>query len=163
MRTSGSSSFAGACRSRSHRGPAPAEGRWLGDHRTACATAGVLASRAIPLERGEALERARRCRLVVFGMEVGGRWVPEAATFIRLLAKARAQRRCLPLSGLLPVLRWSGVLAVAAQRAFAASLFELPLGGECSAGGPEPALHELLADAHWQATPAHSRLPMRAV
>ena len=38
---------------------------------------------------------------------------------------------------------------------------QLPPGGECSAGGPEPALHELLADARWQATPASSRLPMR--
>ena len=55
----------------------------------------------------------------------------------------------------------SGILAVAAQRAFAASLLELPPGGECSAGGPEPALHELLADAQLQATPASSRLPMR--
>ena len=29
--------------------------------------------------------------------------------------------------------------------------------GECRVGGPEPALHELLADARWQA-PANSRL-----
>ena len=32
------------------------------------------------------LERARRCRLVVFGVEVGGRWSREAAQFVRLLA-----------------------------------------------------------------------------
>ena len=32
------------------------------------------------------LARARRCRLVVFGIEVGARWAPEAATFVRLLA-----------------------------------------------------------------------------
>ena len=224
----------------------------LGDHRAACATAGVLASRAIPLERALArvcreagarvarnvrladmnldvpvqdarrievvcnglplwhgeqlavdatlvsplgrdgqpranadahpgivvaqatrrkqrqtypeLERARRCRLVVFGLEVGGRWAPEAATFIRLLARARAAEVPTSLRAAARaawVVRWSGILAVAAQRAFAASLLELPPGGECSAGGPEPALHELLADARWQATPASSRLPMR--
>ena len=110
------------------------------------------------------LERARRCRLVVFGLEVGGRWAPEAATFIRLLARARAAEVPTSLRAAARaawVVRWRGILAVAAQRAFAASLLELPPGGECSAGGPEPALHELLADARWQATPASSRLPMR--
>ena len=32
-----------------------------------------------------------RARLVVLAMEVGGRWSPEALTFIRLLAKAKAR------------------------------------------------------------------------
>ena len=50
-------------------------------------------------------------------------------------------------------LRWSGILAAAAQRAFAASFLELPPGHEGSAGGPDPPLHELLADARWQVTP----------
>ena len=36
------------------------------------------------------LEGARRCRLVVFGVEIGGRWSREAAQFVRLLARARA-------------------------------------------------------------------------
>ena len=36
------------------------------------------------------LLRARRCRLVVFGLETGGRWSQEAVTFLRLLAQARA-------------------------------------------------------------------------
>ena len=38
-------------------------------------------------------QRARRCRLAVFGIAVGGRWASEtatSATFIRLLASARA-------------------------------------------------------------------------
>ena len=47
------------------------------------------------------------------------------------------------------VLRWSGILAVADQRALAASLLHLPLAHECSGGGAEPALHELLADVRW--------------
>ena len=41
-------------------------------------------------------ERASRCRLVVLGIEVGGRWSAETANFVRLLARARA-RTALPL------------------------------------------------------------------
>ena len=37
------------------------------------------------------LTRATRCRLVVLGLEVGGRWSSEAATFVRLLARAKAR------------------------------------------------------------------------
>ena len=36
------------------------------------------------------LERACRCRLVVVGVEVGGRFGAEAANWLRLLAKHRA-------------------------------------------------------------------------
>ena len=38
------------------------------------------------------LRQARRCRLVVFGVEVGGR-VSRSMTFLRLLARARARQR----------------------------------------------------------------------
>ena len=38
--------------------------------------------------------RASRCRLVVLGIEVGGRWSAEAANFVRLLA--RASTHCPP-------------------------------------------------------------------
>ena len=44
-------------------------------------------------------------------------------------------------------------MAVEGERAFAASLFEHPPGHESRAGGPDPPLHELLADARWQETP----------
>ena len=37
------------------------------------------------------LLRSRRCRLVVLGMEVGGRWSEEALRFTRLLAKAKSR------------------------------------------------------------------------
>ena len=37
------------------------------------------------------LERARRCRLVAVGVEVGGRFGAEAADFLRLLARHRAR------------------------------------------------------------------------
>ena len=32
-----------------------------------------------------------RCRLVVLGIETGGRWCPDAAAFLRFLARCRAR------------------------------------------------------------------------
>ena len=95
------------------------------------------------------LGRSRRCRLIVFGVEVGGRWAPEVAAFLRMLARARA-------ASAPPALR------PAAQRALASSLPELPSEAHDSAAGTEPALHELLADARWHEGPAASRMPHRA-
>ena len=217
----------------------------LGDHRAACANAGVLASRALPLERavarvcqeagarvarnvrladmnidvpvsddrrievvanglplwhgsqqaidativspvtraGEAqpgadarpgqalvgaarrkrrqtypeLVRARRCRLVVVGVEVGGRFSTEAATWLRSLARHRASAAPAAMQSAAR----SGLLAVAAHSAFAASLLELPLAGECNVGGEAPELHEVLADVRWQLPIPASRLGPR--
>ena len=53
--------------------------------RAACAAARRKRRQTYP-----ELDRGRRCRLVVFGLEVGGRWDAEAASFRRLLARARA-------------------------------------------------------------------------
>ncbi|OLP76330.1 132 kDa protein [Symbiodinium microadriaticum] len=128
---------------------------------------GVSLARAAQRKRRHTypeLLRARRCRLVVFGLETGGRWSEEAATFLRLLAQARAGsapaavRRATPAAW---VHRWSGILSVAAQQAFAASLLELPPAAELGAAGDPPALHELLADARWLQAPVNSRLPAR--
>ena len=76
------------------------------------------------------IDRSRRCRLVVFGLEVGRRWAEEAATFVRLFARARAASA--PAAVRNPaqaawVLRWSGLISVAAQRALVATFLELPL------------------------------------
>ena len=76
------------------------------------------------------LDRSRRCRLVVFGLEVGGRWDSEAATFVRLLARARAAGTPTALRASAQaawVLRWSGIISVAAQSALAATFLELPV------------------------------------
>ena len=111
------------------------------------------------------IDRSRRCRLVVFGLEVGGRWAEEAATFVRLLARARAASAPATVRNSAQaawVLRWTGLISVAAQRALAATFLELPLQSELGAAGPPPALHELLADARWQEAPEPSRLPARA-
>ena len=62
------------------------------------------------------LVRARRCRLV----EVGGRLGAEAATWLRMLAGQRTLET--QAAARAPwVARWSGLLAVAAQRAIAES------------------------------------------
>ena len=93
------------------------------------------------------------------------RWAEEAATFVRLLARARAAGAPAAVRNAAQaawVLRWSGLISVAAQRALAATFLELPLQSELAAAGPPPALHELLADARWQQAPEPSRLPARA-
>ena len=99
------------------------------------------------------LVRARRCRLVVVGVEVGGRFGAEAATWLRLLAGQRALEVPVPLRAAARsawVARWSGLLALAAQRAVAASLLELPLAGGCNLARDAPELREVLADVRWQ-------------
>ena len=73
---------------------------------------------------------ARRCRLVVLGLEVGGRWSAEAAAFIRLLARARARSAAVTQCAACVaafVIWWSGLLSIAAARSFAASLLSLPI------------------------------------
>ena len=103
-----------------------------------------------------------RCRLVVIGVEVGGRWGSEAASFLRLLARARA--RAAP-EALRPALRsayvhrWSGLLGAAASLAFADSLTSLPSPGLSNLDGPCPDLSDLLAAC--PSSPGASRLPAR--
>ena len=74
------------------------------------------------------LQQAARCRLIIVGLETGGRWSEEASDFLRRLAAARAR-------GVPPLLRraaatayshrWAGIAAIASQRALASSLLEL--------------------------------------
>ncbi|OLQ08844.1 hypothetical protein AK812_SmicGene7597 [Symbiodinium microadriaticum] len=91
------------------------------------------------------LGRARRCRLVVVGIETGGRFGTEAVQLLRLLARHRADSvpaHLRPAAITSWVARWSGLLAVAAQRAYAATLLELPPAAELGEG-PMPDLHEV--------------------
>ena len=74
-------------------------------------------------------------------LEVRARWDSEAATFLRLLARARAAGTQAAW-----VLRWSGVISIAAQSALAATFLQLPAPSEPCAAGTPPALHEVLAD-----------------
>ena len=79
-----------------------------------------------------------RCRLVVVGIELGGRWSEEAAQFIRLLARSRS-RATPPLlrssARAAYVARWSALLSFAAARALAASLLSLPLANAANVDG----------------------------
>ena len=69
------------------------------------------------------------CRLVVLGVEVGGRWSSETADFLRQLARAKARDTPATLRVAYQaalVHRWSGFLTAATMQAFAASLSALP-------------------------------------
>ena len=81
------------------------------------------------------LVRARRCRLVVVGVEVGGRFGAEATTWLRMLAGQRA-------SDVQAAMR-------AAARAAWVALWS-GLGCECNVAGEAPDLHDVLADVRWQ-------------
>ena len=63
----------------------------------------------------------RRCRLVVLGIEVGGRWSNEASNFIRMLANVRARSSPPSLQAATRaalVSRWSALLTHAAATPF---------------------------------------------
>ena len=100
-------------------------------------------------ERGNL--RSRRCRLVVFAIEIGGRWSQEATTFLRLLAHTKARAApdilCQAVEASLPS-RWSAILTHAAQHAFAASLLDLDCAGASTASLRSP-----------RPTPAHQSCP----
>ncbi|CAK0907245.1 unnamed protein product [Prorocentrum cordatum] len=73
---------------------------------------------------------ARRCGLLVLGLEAVGRRSQEALQFVRLLAdcKARPAPELLRASAKAAWIQlWTGLASEAAQRAFAASLLHLPL------------------------------------
>ena len=56
---------------------------------------------------------ARRCKLVVLALEVGGRFGPEAVDFLRQLARARAREspaRLRPAVQRASLHRWTGML-----------------------------------------------------
>ncbi|CAK0888856.1 unnamed protein product, partial [Prorocentrum cordatum] len=106
---------------------------------------------------------ARRCRLVVMALEVGGRWSQEALQFVRLLADCKAWSAPELLRASVKaawIQRWTGLASVAAQRAFAASLLHLPLDG-LACDGDEPWLQDVLADARHAEAPLPSRMPAR--
>ena len=153
----------------------------LGDHRSACATSGFLASRALPLEHAVArvcreagaqvarnvrvsdmnidvpVSDARRIEVVANGLPLWhGAQLAIDATVVSPVTRTGSAR---PGRGHPPrVQRWSGMLAVAAMRAYAASLLELPPAGACVAG-EAPELHEILADVRGSPPPTSSRLP----
>ena len=108
------------------------------------------------------LRHNRRCRLVVLGIEVGGRWSNEASSFIRMLAKARARSSPPSLQAATTaalVSRWSALLTHAAATSFAASLLFEDLSPHHNLDGDLPPLGHLLSLTS-PAVPS-SRLPAR--
>ena len=96
------------------------------------------------------LAQASRCRLVVLGIEVGGRWSSQAAEFVRRPTRSRA--RAAPVAARAAVtsalaLRWSALLAFAAARSFAASLLSLPLAATANVDGEASLLSNFPADS----------------
>ena len=80
------------------------------------------------------LRQARRCRLVVFGVEVGERIRRTTLTFLRLLAEARARQRapwCAAGAQRAMMHRWTALASFAALRAHACSFcLSFPLRGQ---------------------------------
>ena len=97
------------------------------------------------------LARSGRCRLVVVGIETGGRWSDEAAEVVRQLACARARDVPCHLSQPAELAwerRWTRMLSTVCAVSFAASLVE-PVGQcdlACWTGGEPPTLSDLLAE-----------------
>ena len=109
------------------------------------------------------LVAARRCQLLVLGVEVGGRIGQEALGFVRQLVNAKARgvpARLCAAARQAHIHRWTGMLAVAAQRAFAMSLLELPPATADECDGAEPPLAEVLVDARAIEPIVPSRLPV---
>ena len=82
--------------------------------------------------------------------------------FVHLLAKAKARTVPLlvrPAAKAAFLHRWTGILAIAAQRAFAATLLELPVDDDAGGvDGDEPVLEAVLGDARLIEAPLPSRL-----
>ena len=94
----------------------------------------AAASRVKERTYPELVDPGRRARLVVFALEVGGRWSEEAKIFIRLLARARVRSEPRLLQRRLEQ----------AARSFAASLLGLRRGH--GSDGQMPPSHEVERD-----------------
>ena len=95
------------------------------------------------------LLQGNRCHLVVVGVETGGRWSSEAATFVDHLAAGRVRevpsvlRRSAHLA--FPR-RWMRMIAVSCSRAFAASLVSERRDTWRGSDGPGPDLADLFGE-----------------
>ena len=111
------------------------------------AGAALRAARRRKERRYLELAGATRCCLVVFAMEVGGRWSTESTRLVHDFARARARSAPVLLRASAKqawFARWTGMLAVAALSAFAATLLEEPMVGHQAVDGDAPELGPLL-------------------
>ena len=92
----------------------------------------------------ELVGRRTRARLVVLGVEVGGRFSVETQSFLSQLARAKAHGENSVLRRIVEQAwrwRWGSLLACTVARAVASSLLELPYSH--STDGDTPASHEV--------------------
>ena len=102
-----------------------------------------------------------RSRLIVVGIETGGRWSSEAIDLVYQLAhnRARSEPSVLRNSAAFSwSRRWINILSCACQRAFAGSLLHLPGSLAQNLDGPDPFLGDVLTDSRWESGPEVSRL-----
>ena len=95
------------------------------------------------------LLNSRCCKLVMTGMKIDDRWSEEAWSFLEQLAKVKAKTVPVALRRSTKYCffrRWSQILAVAAQSAFAATLLGEPTGRIQAWNDQAPDLGEALHD-----------------
>ena len=110
------------------------------------------------------LENSDQARLVVLACEVGGRWHEDSLNFLRHLAKDRARQapKLLEKSTEFSFyMRWTAMISVAAQVAFAASLLDKVPAVITHPSGTEPPMDEVLADSRYLEEVPFSRMPAR--
>ena len=91
-----------------------------------------------------------RAKLIVFAVEVGGRWSEEGSKFLIALVRAKSYSEPLHLQQSAFMAwhqRWRSLISTAGQRAFGASLLSLP--EVHGAGGNIPSLDEVLAEGRY--------------
>ena len=104
------------------------------------------------------LVQTQDAELIVLACETGGRWSDRAATFIQQLAEAKARSAPKALRASATCCwqhRWTGILAVAAQASFAATLLGYDPWSAAGRDGCTPGLDMVL-----EAEPSFSRLPL---
>ena len=98
----------------------------------------------------ELMGRNRRARLVVLGVEVGGRWSQEMQQFVSQLARAKARGETYLMRRRAEQawrLRWGSILACAVARTVASTMLELP--GAPGADGDTPASQDVEQDGRF--------------
>ena len=111
------------------------------------------------------LLRANRCKLIVVGMEVGGRWSAEAYDFLEQLAWHKAsevQPALQKTTALAWLRRWSAMISVAAMRSFADTLLHGTANYTDTGYTATPDLSCLLGEVAYEGELESSRLPLRA-
>ena len=106
---------------------------------------------------------ARRCKLLVAGQEVGGRWSEEAYLFLVDLARAKAESATRVLRGATATAylrRWTALLSKAAMESLADTLLYGTATHTELWNRPDPPLGAVLGEDRCGEGCAHSRMPL---